>query len=155
MQAFYRYVLYMACGMPCSLKACISETDGLFIPRGWDNPTKVGLGRVHLLLSQPPASSPLSHFFLKSPACARLEALIETVKICETYLCSIARLFNRPLRPPLAAFNPSLCRYLAWVARRYPFCKTRSHRRTSKPTQCGLTLSKTLAPGSKHRGRVR
>ena len=32
--AFYRYALHLACGLPFTQTACISETEGLFIPRG-------------------------------------------------------------------------------------------------------------------------
>lgn len=41
--ALYRYALHLACGLPFPQSACISETEGLFIPRGWDNPTKVSV----------------------------------------------------------------------------------------------------------------
>jgi len=41
--AFYRYALHLTCGLPFTQTACISETEGLFIPRGWDNPTKVSV----------------------------------------------------------------------------------------------------------------
>ena len=40
---FYRYLMHMAYGFPCTAKACIAEADGLFIPMGWDNPTKIAV----------------------------------------------------------------------------------------------------------------
>lgn len=40
---FYRYLMHMAYDFPCTAKACIAEADGLFIPMGWDNPTKIAV----------------------------------------------------------------------------------------------------------------
>eukprot|EP00729_Bicosta_minor_P013767 gene13767-4736_t len=40
---FYRYLMHVAYGFPCTAKACIAEADGLFIPVGWDNPTKIAV----------------------------------------------------------------------------------------------------------------
>jgi dynein light intermediate chain 1 len=40
---FYRYIMHVAYGFPCSDKACIAESSGLFVPSGWDNPTKISV----------------------------------------------------------------------------------------------------------------
>jgi dynein light intermediate chain 1 len=40
---FYRYLMRLAFGFPCHAAACIAETDGLFIPSGWDDQTKIAV----------------------------------------------------------------------------------------------------------------